>query len=437
MNRSWIASLIRHCVIALAGLVIGSLYGQAAIGLIIALVGLLAWHLYNLNLLGYWLESGKLQEMPTGNGIWARIFARFKFIEKKSRENSKKYRRLVKELRAATKAFPDGGVILNMGNEIVACNKVACQLLGLKRKRDRGQRIDNFIRNPLFVNFLEQGTSRETVEMPAPQSDRWLSCRLMPYGLDQRLLLVSDISQAKKLETTRSDFVANASHELRSPLTVLMGYLDAMAEDEQTPQSWRQPIADMCEQTERMSQLVADLLQLSKLESSATSRMDQSIDVVSILNSARKDALAADRHPQDIELDLQTDAQLLGEETEIQSIVSNLVSNAVRYTPEDGKITISWSMDDKGGHLAVEDNGIGIAQEDIPRLTERFFRADGGRARQKGGTGLGLAIVKYALKRHDAELEISSEPGRGSRFTCHFAPQRLADSSVNQEKATG
>lgn len=429
MSRPWTAAAVRHLGVVLAGILIGALYGQALVGAFLAVTGLLVWHLYNLRQFDTWLHTGDLEDMPAGNGIWARVFARARFREGRSRERRRRFRRLVKELRAATKAFPDGGIILNRSGEIVACNKAACALLGLKRKRDRGQRIDNFIRHPAFVAFLEDGEPKRRVEIPAPHGDRWLSCRLMPYGLDQRLLLVSDITQARKLETTRSDFVANASHELRSPLTVLAGYLDTMRDDERIPDSWAQPVRDMCEQADRMNQLVADLLQLSKLESSASCPLDGSVDIVSILQAARKDALAADPHPERIELDIGCDAQLLGEETEIQSVVSNLVSNAVRYTPEDGQIVIRWHCDEVGGHLSVEDTGIGIAQDDIPRLTERFFRADGGRARQKGGTGLGLAIVKYALKRHDADLEISSKPGIGSRFTCHFAPQRIRRSA--------
>lgn len=426
MSKVWIAALGRHLAVLIVGTLIGALYGYTHIGLMIAGLGLLGWHLFNLYRLEHWLQTGDATEMPAGNGLWARVFARARFIDSRSKEDRKNYRRLLKELRAATKAFPDGGIILNSNDEIMTCNKAASKLLGLKRKRDRGQRIENFIRHPLFVSFLETGGDKETVEFPAPLGNQWFSCRLMPYGPGQRLLLVSDITQARKLETARTDFVANASHELRSPLTVLAGYLDVLRDDEQLPESWSQPVEEMCEQTERMSQLVADLLQLSKLESSAVSSMDRSVDIAAILSSARKEALAIEPHPETIELDLQTDARLLGEESEIQSVVSNLVSNAVRYTPEEGKVMIRWSRDDKGGHLTVEDTGIGIAQDDVPRLTERFFRADSGRDRQQGGTGLGLAIVKYALKRHDAELEISSEPGHGSRFTCHFALQRVA-----------
>jgi two-component system phosphate regulon sensor histidine kinase PhoR len=205
-----------------------------------------------------------------------------------------------------------------------------------------------------------------------------------------------------------------------------MGYLDALAEDDRLPDGWRQPIRVMQDQSTRMRRLVEDLLQLSKLESGQSVPKDRVVDVAAMIAAARKEALALPEHPDTIEIELQSPANLLGEETELQSVVSNLVANAVRYTPPEGEITIRWMVDAEGGHLAVQDTGIGIAEEDIPRVTERFYRADGGRARQRGGTGLGLAIVKYALRRHDAELEIQSRLGQGSTFVCHFPRDRLA-----------
>jgi two-component system phosphate regulon sensor histidine kinase PhoR len=253
-----------------------------------------------------------------------------------------------------------------------------------------------------------------------------LSCRLIPYGPDQKLLLIRDVSQRVKIERMRRDFVANASHELRSPLTVIMGYLDALAEDDRIPDGWKPPIGVMQEQSIRMRRLVEDLLQLSKLESGQSVSKANAVDVGSIVATARKEAFALAEHPGAIGIELKSTTKLLGEETELQSVVSNLVANAARYTPADGAITISWTVDADGGHLAVADTGIGIAEEEIPRVTERFYRTDGGRTRQRGGTGLGLAIVKHALRRHDAELEIRSSLGKGSTFVCHFPRDRLA-----------
>jgi two-component system phosphate regulon sensor histidine kinase PhoR len=209
-------------------------------------------------------------------------------------------------------------------------------------------------------------------------------------------------------------------------LTVIMGYLDSLADDDRIPENWQQPIKVMQDQSIRMRRLVEDLLQLSKLESGQSVSRGNVVDVANIVSTARKEAFALPEHPGTIDIKLDSSANLLGEETELQSVVSNLVANAVRYTPADGEVTISWSVDAEGGHLAVQDTGIGISEDDIPRVTERFYRTDGGRTRQRGGTGLGLAIVKHALRRHDAELEIRSRLGQGSTFVCHFPRDRLA-----------
>lgn len=428
MSSAWISFLLKHAAVVGVATLLGVIYGFPLHGLILALIALVVWHVYNLDRLHRWLDRPESVTAPGGDGSWARVFARIQHVKDRSRLERKKFRRLVKEVRASTKAFPDGGVVLNDRFEIINFNKAARALLGLRKKTDRGMRIDNLIRHPDFVAYLEdeQRTAKESVEIPSPaHGDIWLSCRLIPFGPGQNLLLTRDITQTIKTEAMRRDFVANASHELRSPLTVIAGYLDVLAEDQECPETWQHPIAEMRDQADRMSQLVRDLLELSRLESGASSPMDRVVDIPAILASARKEVLARDERPRQIDLEVGSDQTVLGEETEIQSVVSNLVSNAVRYTPTEGSIVIRWDVDDDGGHLSVEDTGIGIAREDIPRVTERFFRADEGRARQQGGTGLGLAIVKHALKRHDAELEIRSQPGEGSAFICHFAPRRL------------
>jgi len=428
MTRVWVTLLLKHLAVLIAGAIFGALYGYPLYGVLLALVGLVAWHVYNLYRIERWLRDPAAVTVPEGDGMWARVFARAQYVVDRSQLARKKFRQLIKELRASTKAFPDGGVILNDRYEIVTYNKIARALLGLKKKRDRGQRIDNLIRHPNFIAYLENEarTSKQSVEIPAPTGgDIWLSCRLIPYGIQQNLLLIRDITDSIRMEAMRRDFVANASHELRSPLTVIAGYLDALEDDAELPADWAAPIADMREQAARMSQLVRDLLELSRLESGASSPMEHAVDMRALLASAKKMALAQEPRPQNIDVEFDSDAQVLGEETEIESVVGNLVTNAVRYTPPDGSVVIRWETDDNGGHLAVVDTGIGIAEQDIPRVTERFFRADDGRARQQGGTGLGLAIVKHALIRHDAELEIHSRIGEGSSFICHFAPRRL------------
>jgi two-component system phosphate regulon sensor histidine kinase PhoR len=223
----------------------------------------------------------------------------------------------------------------------------------------------------------------------------------------------------------RRDFVANASHELRSPLTVVRGYLDSLAEDPVLDEGWREPVREMQRQSERMHGIVSDLLELSRLEAGGSEAEQEPIDVAGLLALIRKEVLARPDRPAQFDLDLESDALLLGAEPELHSIFQNLVTNAVKYTPSAGTVSVRYWTDGHGGHVAVTDTGIGIPAVHIPRLTERFYRVDAGRSRKLGGSGLGLAIVKHALQRHGAQLEITSEEGKGSTFTCHFPPARV------------
>lgn len=427
MPEIWTSTLVRLVLGLIAGALIGLIYDRPALGMLIVALGALAWHLYNLYRLERWLTTGSIADIPDGEGVWPPVFAKIQFIKTKAKRRGKRFRRLVKELRASTEAFPDGGVILNAQHEILNYNLAARVLLDLKVRVDRGQRIENLLRHPEFIAYLRSPGDRPAVEIPSPTGgDTWLSCRLIPYGPDQTLLLIRDISQRVKIERVRRDFVANASHELRTPLTVMMGYLDTLAEDPAKPPVWVQPIRVMQEQVQRMFRLVEDLLQLSRLESGQPVARDRAVSVADLIELARRDAQSLPGFGGQIEVQINSDVNVLGEESELQSVVSNLVANAVRYTPAEGRITISWNVDRDGGHLAVVDTGIGMSEADIPRVTERFYRADGGRARQSGGTGLGLSIVKYALRRHDADLEIRSRLGHGSTFICHFPRDRLA-----------
>lgn len=427
MPSIWTSTLVKLALALVAGGLIGWIYDQPALGMLVVALAALGWHLYNLYRLERWLTTGLTADIPDGDGVWPPVFARIQFIKTKAKRRGKRFRRLVKELRASAEAFPDGGVILDAQHEILNYNAAARQLLELKLRGDRGQRIENLLRHPDFVEYLRSPVGRPAVEIPSPAGgDAWLSCRLIPYGPEQTLLLIRDISQRVKIERVRRDFVANASHELRTPLTVIMGYLDTLGEDPEQPPAWQQPVQVMQEQVQRMFRLVEDLLQLSRLESGQPVAKDRVVNVAGLIELARRDAQSLPGFSGQIGVQVNSDLNLLGEETELQSVVSNLVANAVRYTPAGGSITITWNTDQDGGHLAVVDTGIGMSEADIPRVTERFYRADGGRARQSGGTGLGLSIVKYALRRHDADLEIRSRLGQGSSFICHFPRDRLA-----------
>jgi two-component system, OmpR family, phosphate regulon sensor histidine kinase PhoR len=249
----------------------------------------------------------------------------------------------------------------------------------------------------------------------------------VPYGLDQKLLMVRDITQQRQTDQMRRDFVANASHELRTPLTVITGYLEALTESEDIDPALRMPIREIERQAVRMRALVEDLLKLSELDSKVRESARHEVDMAALVAAASQEARAMENCPQNVLVDLQSTARLLADECDIQSVLSNLVANAVRYTPRDGRITIGWRTDATGGYLAVSDTGIGIGKEHIPRLTERFYRVENGRERigGQGGTGLGLSIVKHALQRYSATLKVESKPGEGSTFTCHFPVERI------------
>ena len=428
MPQVWFTTLSRLALLAFGGLFIGWLYDRPLLGLLGAFVIVLAWHLYWLFQLHRWLNGAKTPYLPEGSGIWPQIFARFNFIKARAKQRGKNLKALLKQMRQATRSYPDGGVILNQANEIVSINRVAQEMLGLKRKQDRGLRIENLIRDPEFVEYLHGNAYDSDVEISSPVNvDQWLSCHQVPYGLDQKLMLIRDITQQRQTEQMRRDFVANASHELRTPLTVITGYLDAFAEDEHMSADLQAPVQEMQRQANRMRLLVDDLLRLSELESEDAAPIDSAVDVGAIIAAASQEARAMPGCPQTVNVEVASDAKLLGDEADIQSVLTNLVSNAVRYTPEDGELEIRWVADEEGGRLTVRDSGAGISRAHFPRLTERFYRVENGRQRigGEGGTGLGLAIVKHALHRHEATLGIESELGAGSRFICNFPPERI------------
>ncbi len=283
------------------------------------------------------------------------------------------------------------------------------------------------MRHPDFVEYLHSDEPGDgVVVQDATDINRWFSFHVVRTGMAERqLLMVRDVSREQQLQSMRRDFVANASHELRSPLTVITGYLDALADDQKLDPTWSAPILEMRRQAERMSTIIRDLLELSKLESGERPLDEEPIDIPGMLALLRKETLALEHRPHEVRLKLDSTHWLKGVENEVHSIVSNLLSNAVKYTPPQGEIELHWWTDEEGGHIAVRDTGVGIAPEHIPRLTERFYRVDSGRSRDLGGSGLGLAIVRHALQRHEGTLTIDSIEGRGSTFTCHFPSSRL------------
>jgi two-component system phosphate regulon sensor histidine kinase PhoR len=415
-------------VLLLAGLAIGAFFERALLAMAIVLAGVLAYEVRNLLRLERWLRNRTVEAAPNMDGLWGEVLAITSRLYRRKVFHKQRVLLLLREFRRMTSAMPDGAVLLGPHREILWFNRTAGEWLGLRRKVDYGIRIDNLVRHPDFIEYLDErgAVAPPRIQLPK-QGDRWLLFRLVTTSATgQQLLLLRDVTSEARLEHMRRDFVANASHELRSPLTVISGYLDSLADEPALDPAWQQPVQEMRRQSDRMRGIVQDLLELSRLEAQGGEAERALVDVGGMLALIRRDALARPERPATVELQLDSDDLLLGSENELHSIFSNLVSNAVKYTPAAGRVGVRWWTDDQGGHVEVRDTGIGIPPEHLPRLTERFYRVDAGRSRKLGGSGLGLAIVKHALQRHDGRLEVQSVEGQGSTFACHFPPERVA-----------
>lgn len=429
MRAAWNRELIRLALWLLVALIVGGILDRTFLALLLAVGAYAARHVYWLWCMHDWLARRRREPPPEAPGVWGDVF---QLLYRRYRRNQKRKQRIARLLRAfsdSTGAMPDGTVVLNSQWQIRWFNEAGARLLGLTRQQDIGQHIGNLVRNPAVTRYLSAGDFHEAVEIPSPpDAERRVSLRIVDYGAGERLLLVRDVTRLFRLEQMRREFVANASHELRSPLTVIAGYLDmlseSLSEDEGLRNEWEAPVREMRSQAERMSATLTDLLELSRLETAGDTGRDQEIHVKSMLSRLRDEALALGEGPRDVVLECHTDVRLFGVEREIYSAFSNLVFNAMRYTPRDGCVRLTWHLRGDEPCLSVADTGTGIAKEHIPRLTERFYRVDPARGRNTGGTGLGLAIVKHVLQRHGARLEIESTVGEGSEFTCVFPAHR-------------
>lgn len=405
---------------------IGMMFRAPWVGLAVGLALAVALQLRQLDRVLRWLRTEEFERAPDLTGPWAELVARTVRLYRRKQFHKRRLLRVLRELRRSTAAMPDGVVMLNPQSEILWFNRNAGRLLGLRRKGDVGLRIDNLVRHPDFVRYLRADQyGMPVVIRSGANGEQYLSLQVVPYGSGQRLMLVRDVTRESRLDAMRRDFVANASHELRSPLTVITGYLETLTQETELDPLLMGPLHEMRRQSQRMNGIVHDLLELSRLESSEREAALEPIDVVALMAQLRQDVLARVPHPAHVQVRIDSRALLLGDEVQIHSAFANLVDNAAKYTPPDGSVQMRWWTDKAGAHFSVTDTGIGIAREHIPRLTERFYRVDAGRSRVTGGSGLGLAIVKHVLQRHGAQLSIESEEGHGSCFTCHFPNQRV------------
>jgi two-component system phosphate regulon sensor histidine kinase PhoR len=435
-HRVWWFTTVRLVATVAIGLFCGWIFGNTWIGLAVALATHLAWQLIHLFRLDWWIRHRSFADPPEFGGVWGEVVTQVVRLHRRKRYHKQRFVKLVRQIQRSTAALPDGVVILNSQREITWFNRMAADLLNLRGADDYGLRIDNLIRQPSFGRYFDGGDySNSIVLQPDIQLDNYLSMQLVPYGEGQHLLLVRDVSRQMRLENMRKDFVANASHELRSPLSVIAGYLETLAHDPALDGDLQAPVAEMRRQAGRMTSIITDLLALSKLEETDETVGGDYIDIAALLAVLRKDVLARPTHPRDVRVKIESHAMLRGDEPEIHSAFSNLVDNAAKYTPPEGSVEMRWWVDGEGAHFSVTDTGIGIPAEHIPRLTERFYRVDAGRSRATGGSGLGLAIVKHVLQRHGATLDIESTLGSGSTFTVHFPPHRVSDEDVQSRAA--
>jgi two-component system, OmpR family, phosphate regulon sensor histidine kinase PhoR len=415
-------------VFALLLLVIGIIVGHPALLLLLGAAVYLVWHLLHLLRVIRWLSEGRKFHPPDAPGIWNELHYELFRMQQRHRKRKHKLTGLLNRYQETAAVLPDATVVLGPRGECEWWNETATRLFGLHSPQDVGQRIDNLVRFPAFTQYLASGDYSEKVNIPSPINGQiLLTIRIVPYGRNQRLLVARDVTQIERLEEIRRDFVANVSHELRTPLTVISGFLEALLDTEEAlDENWQRPLQQMQEQAQRMQRIVDDLLLLARLEGHGDKLRSEPVDVPHLLSALRDDAMAlsgAKAHRIGVEAD--AGLWLRGNEDELRSAFSNLIFNAVQYTPAGGDIAIRWFADDAGAHLTVQDSGTGIAAHHLPRLTERFYRADVSRSRERGGTGLGLAIVKHALQRHDAQLAVASELGKGSVFSCDFPPERV------------
>jgi two-component system phosphate regulon sensor histidine kinase PhoR len=384
-------------------------------------------HLFYASLLAGWLEAPRLDDIPNGMGIWTQVFARLYRARRTTEQNERRLQDNEERFRRTISALPEGIVLVDLSLQIEWCNPVAEAHLGVSLTGDHGMRVTNLVRDPAFVSYMTSGQYDLPLEFrPMARPNSALEIRVIEVERTRLMVISRDITQREEVDAMRRDFIANVSHELRTPLTVVNGFmemlLDAQHEDEATRQHH---LKLMQEQAQRMSRLVEDLLTLSRLESSESSLVEEVVDVPLLMREVADEArvLSGGRHRVELK---PARAFLRGNRDELRSAFANLVSNAIRYTPDGGTITLAWLAEaDGGGRFEVRDTGIGVAPEHIARLTERFYRVDKSRSRETGGTGLGLAIVKHVLLRHDARLDIQSEIGEGSTFAAVFPASRM------------
>ena len=432
MQDFWLRLSIPIILGSLFGLLLWALFSATA-GLIFVLLALLVVMFKNarqLFKLLEWLQSPSVENIPESSGNWDDVFSRLYKMVRKHNQTKQELAAELQHIQQATAALPEGVAILNEANRIEWFNLQAGQHFDLNAEHDVMQDITYLVRQPEFIEYMQAGDFSQPLMMrPARHDDTVLSIKLIPYAGNKRLLISRDITQFERIEAMRRDFVANVSHELRTPLTVVNGFVENLQDmRDLNKDSAKRALQLMAEQTQRMENLVSDLLTLSRLENDQNAMNEEIVDMKNLLDQVLQDGKLLSNEKHSLRLELARETKLLGNRENLYSAFANLVGNAIRYTPEDGVILLRWF--ERGGQpvFSVQDTGIGIAAQHIPRLTERFYRVDRSRSRETGGTGLGLAIVKHVAMRHQAKLEVLSEEGKGSTFSLVFPGKRIKQS---------
>jgi two-component system phosphate regulon sensor histidine kinase PhoR len=429
----WIIESIRLFSVLLAALLVGLALGQITLSITLALVLFLAWHAFHAFRLLAQQQNKNVQPAEAfPAGLWRDLWLRLTRLSARSRRRKKKTSRFFKRFREATRAFPYATLLINRSNRIEWCNPAASNLLEVDWPLVRGSKFTDILASPEVTGYLRRADFSQPLEFsPSNNNTLILSMLITPFGKKryQRLVVLTDITRISNLDRTRRDFVANASHEFRTPLTVIAGYLEAMSEEKEISAEWQRPLQLMQQQTQRMERVVNDLLTLSRLETDPSDPDRQPINIPRLLREICDDVSGSiGESKQQIHTDIDQNLWLKGSYTELQSAFGNLLHNAVQHTPEGTEIWVRWQQQGGNPQFSVQDNGNGIAEHYIPRLTERFFRVDKARSRETGSTGLGLAIVKQIVQRYGGELVVNSTPGAGSTFSCVFPGSLILES---------
>ena len=424
-HSAWIKTLGQLALVLAIAVVAGVLVGQPWPVVTFAALGVVAWHYWKLHGVLRRLTAHQRLAPPRGAGVWNELDRLLHRSQADMRARKRRLLDMLRAYRAAAMALPDAVVVVERNSQrVLWFNSAATSLLGLAYPRDINAALGQRLQSMALAPWLSAGRNAEPLmDAASPlDPDLRLSLRLIPYSEELWLLVARDVSKLMRLEQVRRDFVANVSHELRTPLTVIHGYLDMLDPADQP--EWAPILSEMQRQSQRMTQLVEDLLTLSRLE--AQDRLaDESVSMASMLATLKREAEALSQGRHRVVLQDEAGVDLWGSTKELHSAFSNMVSNAVRYTPAEGTIGIRFAREGDGAVLSVRDSGFGIPAAHLPRITERFYRVSTSRSRESGGTGLGLAIVKHVLGLHQARLEIASDVGRGSEFSCHFGPERV------------